>query len=225
MSFMQWGPYVSVADRRRKAQAKIAHDTAKKVFAEKGVTVPYLVGTMIELPRACVVAVFRDQPRARVASRIGREDAVLVGQEHEQARVAELGHEGREHVVVAELDLVDGDRVVLVQDGHRARLEQRAEGGAGVVGARPVGEIGMRQQHLRHGQPARGERLLVGPHEQRLSRGCGGLPASLLARADEVLGIPLYGVNHSLPVAVAAGIVMSEWARRRYAPGVIPVSR
>jgi pyruvate,orthophosphate dikinase len=39
-----------------KAQAKIVHETAKKVFAEKGVTVPYLVGTMIELPRACVVA-------------------------------------------------------------------------------------------------------------------------------------------------------------------------
>src|SRR5438105_2772298 len=39
-----------------KEQAKIAHETAKKVFAEKGVTVPYLVGTMIELPRACVVA-------------------------------------------------------------------------------------------------------------------------------------------------------------------------
>ncbi len=38
------------------AQAKIVHDTARKVFAEKGVTVSYLVGTMIELPRACVVA-------------------------------------------------------------------------------------------------------------------------------------------------------------------------
>jgi pyruvate,orthophosphate dikinase len=38
------------------AQSKIAHDTAKKVFAEKGITVPYLVGTMIELPRACIVA-------------------------------------------------------------------------------------------------------------------------------------------------------------------------
>jgi pyruvate,orthophosphate dikinase len=37
-------------------QAKIVHETAKKVFAEKGITVPYLVGTMIELPRACVVA-------------------------------------------------------------------------------------------------------------------------------------------------------------------------
>jgi pyruvate,orthophosphate dikinase len=37
-------------------QAKIVHETAKKVFAEKGVSVTYLVGTMIELPRACVVA-------------------------------------------------------------------------------------------------------------------------------------------------------------------------
>jgi pyruvate,orthophosphate dikinase len=37
-------------------QAKIVHETAQKVFAEKGVRVTYLVGTMIELPRACVVA-------------------------------------------------------------------------------------------------------------------------------------------------------------------------
>ncbi|HEV3081713.1 MAG TPA: pyruvate, phosphate dikinase [Gemmataceae bacterium] len=39
-----------------KAQAKIVHDIAKHVFAEKGVKVEYQVGTMIELPRACVVA-------------------------------------------------------------------------------------------------------------------------------------------------------------------------
>jgi pyruvate,orthophosphate dikinase len=39
-----------------KAQAKIVHETAKKVFAEKGASVSYLVGTMIELPRACMVA-------------------------------------------------------------------------------------------------------------------------------------------------------------------------
>jgi pyruvate,orthophosphate dikinase len=39
-----------------KAQAKIVNDTAAKVFAEKSVKVNYLVGTMIELPRACVVA-------------------------------------------------------------------------------------------------------------------------------------------------------------------------
>jgi pyruvate,orthophosphate dikinase len=39
-----------------KAQAKIVHEIAQKVFAEKGTKIPYLVGTMIELPRACVVA-------------------------------------------------------------------------------------------------------------------------------------------------------------------------
>src|SRR5207245_5540909 len=38
-----------------KAQAKIAHDTAQQVFAEKGVEVTYIVGTMIELLRACVL--------------------------------------------------------------------------------------------------------------------------------------------------------------------------
>jgi pyruvate, orthophosphate dikinase len=39
-----------------KAQAKIVRDTAEKVFKEKGVAVKYLVGTMIELPRACIAA-------------------------------------------------------------------------------------------------------------------------------------------------------------------------
>ena len=46
-----------------------------------------------------------------------------------------------------------------------------------------------------------------------------GVPPELVARADEIIGIPMYGVNHSLPVTVAAGIVMNEWARRRYAEG------
>jgi tRNA G18 (ribose-2'-O)-methylase SpoU len=43
-----------------------------------------------------------------------------------------------------------------------------------------------------------------------------GLPLSLIERADEVVGIPMYGVNHSFPVTVAAGIAMHEWARRKY---------
>jgi tRNA G18 (ribose-2'-O)-methylase SpoU len=47
-----------------------------------------------------------------------------------------------------------------------------------------------------------------------------GVPAEVLDRADEVLAIPLYGVNNSLPVTVAAGIVMNEWARRHYREGV-----
>jgi tRNA G18 (ribose-2'-O)-methylase SpoU len=48
-----------------------------------------------------------------------------------------------------------------------------------------------------------------------------GIPKEIAESADEVMGIPIYGVNHSLPVAVAAGIVMHEWARRRFANGSV----
>jgi tRNA G18 (ribose-2'-O)-methylase SpoU len=46
-----------------------------------------------------------------------------------------------------------------------------------------------------------------------------GIPREVAEAADEIVGIPIYGVNQSLPLAVAAGIVMHEWARRRFAPG------
>ncbi|MCX7702307.1 MAG: PEP-utilizing enzyme, partial [Gemmataceae bacterium] len=39
-----------------KAQARVVRETAEKVFAEKGRRINYLIGTMIELPRACIVA-------------------------------------------------------------------------------------------------------------------------------------------------------------------------
>jgi tRNA G18 (ribose-2'-O)-methylase SpoU len=48
-----------------------------------------------------------------------------------------------------------------------------------------------------------------------------GLPAHVLDRADEVVGIPMYGVNNSFPVSVATGIVLAEWGRRRYADVVL----
>jgi tRNA G18 (ribose-2'-O)-methylase SpoU len=48
-----------------------------------------------------------------------------------------------------------------------------------------------------------------------------GLSAPILARAAQVVGIPMYGVNHSFPVTVAAGIVLSDWARRRYRAGTL----
>jgi len=35
---------------------KIVVETAAKVMAEKGATIQYLVGTMIEIPRACLIA-------------------------------------------------------------------------------------------------------------------------------------------------------------------------
>ena len=48
-------PLVGFA-KELKNQEKIVRDTAETVFKEKGIKVEYLVGTMIELPRACVIA-------------------------------------------------------------------------------------------------------------------------------------------------------------------------
>ena len=45
-----------------------------------------------------------------------------------------------------------------------------------------------------------------------------GVSADIVAAADLVVGIPMYGINHSFPVTVAAGIAMAEWTRR-YHPG------
>jgi pyruvate,orthophosphate dikinase len=39
-----------------KSQGKLVHEIAERVMKEKGVKIDYLVGTMIELPRACIAA-------------------------------------------------------------------------------------------------------------------------------------------------------------------------
>jgi tRNA G18 (ribose-2'-O)-methylase SpoU len=43
-----------------------------------------------------------------------------------------------------------------------------------------------------------------------------GVPAEVVRAADLVVGIPMYGINHSFPVTVAAGIAMAEWTRRYF---------
>ncbi len=42
-----------------------------------------------------------------------------------------------------------------------------------------------------------------------------GVPEVLLAAASRVIAIPMYGINHSFPVAISAGMVLCEWSRRR----------
>lgn len=50
-----------------------------------------------------------------------------------------------------------------------------------------------------------------------------GCHQAILDAADAIVGIPMYGINHSYPIAIAAGIGMAEWARRRYEPGHLVV--
>ncbi len=42
-----------------------------------------------------------------------------------------------------------------------------------------------------------------------------GLPQVLIDACADVIAIPMYGINHSYPVAISAGMIMCEWARRR----------
>ena len=42
-----------------------------------------------------------------------------------------------------------------------------------------------------------------------------GLPPTILEACANVVAVPMYGINHSYPVTVAAGMVLCEWARRR----------
>jgi tRNA G18 (ribose-2'-O)-methylase SpoU len=43
-----------------------------------------------------------------------------------------------------------------------------------------------------------------------------GVSAAIVAAADLVVAIPMYGINHSFPVTVAAGIAMAEWTRQHF---------
>ena len=51
-----------------------------------------------------------------------------------------------------------------------------------------------------------------------------GVSPEILAVADEVVSIPMFGLNHSYPITVAAGIAMAEWARRHYQGGRVVVT-
>jgi tRNA G18 (ribose-2'-O)-methylase SpoU len=42
-----------------------------------------------------------------------------------------------------------------------------------------------------------------------------GVPKKLLDASAKIVSIPMYGINHSYPVAIAAGMMLIEWARRR----------
>ena len=46
-----------------------------------------------------------------------------------------------------------------------------------------------------------------------------GVARSIMDAADQIVGIPMFGINHSYPISIAAGIGMAEWARRHYQKG------
>ena len=64
-------PLVSVSEELRQ-QAELIHEVARQVMGEHGMTIEYLVGTMIELPRAALMAdrIARTRSFSRLAQTI-----------------------------------------------------------------------------------------------------------------------------------------------------------
>jgi kynureninase len=121
------------------------------------------------LERRVAGAAFTDQPGRRIAARVGAEEAGLIGQDHQRIGVDQVRDQRAERVVVAELDLVGHDRVVLVDDRHDGQAEQRQQRRARVQVAAAIGQVGVREQHLRSADAMGREAALVRLHESHLA--------------------------------------------------------
>jgi len=95
--------------------------------------------------------------------------ALGVRQYNQQICAEVARNERGEIIVIAQLDLVHGDGVILVDDGNDAELQQRAEGVAEVEVPLAVEERAMGQQYLRDRLSVRGEVMIVGAHEDVLA--------------------------------------------------------
>ncbi len=101
----------------------------------------------------------------------------------------EVGDEGGEPVVVAEADLVRGDRVVLVDDREGAHREEFVEGAGGVAVVGAAAHVVGGEQHLADADAVAGEGGGVAGDEEALAHAGGGLlPGEVLGAAAESQG-------------------------------------
>jgi hypothetical protein len=68
----------------------------------------------------------REQGGRGVAARISGKESLLVGEDHQRIGIDQVGDQRAQRVVVAKLDLVGHDRIVLVDDRHNSEFEQGA---------------------------------------------------------------------------------------------------
>ena len=147
---------------------------------------------------------------------------MLVGQYHQRIGLDQVRHQRPQRVVVAELDFVVDDGVVLVDDRHHAQAQQREQRGARVQVAFAVGQVGVRQQHLGAAQSLLAQLGLVHLDQAHLTDGGSGLQlvdfvrASGPAQALHALGNGATG-NHDDFARRAVGRVQRAHQRRHLA--------
>nr|GEU28071.1 probable solanesyl-diphosphate synthase 3, chloroplastic [Tanacetum cinerariifolium] len=163
-------------------------------------------------------AVGNHRVRARLGGALGGQD---LG-EHAAAPQAAAGaarhclqrqvrHQRAERIVVAELDFVGDHRVVLVDDRHDTEAQQGGQRGPGVQVAFAVGQVGVREQHLRRAEAVGAEAGLVDLRQAHLANGRAGLQfvdvvrAALEAEAQHAFGNRARRHQHHLLAQRAQG--------------------
>ena len=118
---------------------------------------------------------FGDQRGVRVLARVGGVETGLVGQDDQRVGFDQVGDQGAEGVVVAELDFVGDDSVVLVDDRHDAEFKEGGQRRAGVQVALAIGQVVVGEQDLGGVQAVLVEGSLVGFDQSGLPDGGGSL--------------------------------------------------
>ena len=80
--------------------------------------------------------------------RVGSVQTVNIRQQHEQIGVNAGRDDGRECIIVADAELCDGNRVVLVDNRNRIQLQQALDRVLEILVPDRVGDIVRRQQDL-----------------------------------------------------------------------------
>ena len=86
---------------------------------------------------------------SRIAARIGGIEPLLIGEDDQHVGIDQIDHQRTQRVVVADLDLIGDNGVVLVDDRHNTQTEQCQKCRARVQVTRAIGKIFIGQQNLR----------------------------------------------------------------------------
>lgn len=100
---------------------------------------------------------------------IGVVQTVDIAEDYQRIRVAYKSDAGGKCIVITELDLVEGDTVVLVYDRQAAHTEQGGEGVFGILMGGGVVHDVTGQQHLSHRMTEHGKEMLVYTHKVALT--------------------------------------------------------
>src|SRR6266699_2635969 len=111
----------------------------------------------------------------RLQTRIGGVEALYMAQDDQHIGVYEVTYHGRQRVVIPKADFLDRYRIIFVDDGDHAVLQQSQQGVARIEVAHAGTQILVRQENLRDLLMKGAKQALIRPDEMALPNRCSRL--------------------------------------------------